>query len=123
MAAVLTVTISGEAGAGSFIIADSTVNGGGADTITINGAQAGGRHGHLWCHVTIKGKGGADEFDFNGNLGGNSAQLGNAGADLIDSRVRSLVTMPSLAADLAMTPCSSRLAATEVRQPSVVVVC
>ena len=80
------ITISGEAGAGSFINGDSTVNGGGADTITINGAQA-GEAGMVisGADVTIKGKGGADEIDLNGNINGNSARIeGNAGADLID---------------------------------------
>ena len=68
------ITISGTVGGESLINADSTANGGGADTINL---------GNGVVSATVKGKGGADEIIISGALGNSARVEGNAGADLI----------------------------------------
>jgi hypothetical protein len=69
------ITISaGSNSTGLLINGDSTINGGGADTISIN----------VLDDATIKGKGGKDRITVTGVVGTGTQVLGNAGADRID---------------------------------------
>lgn len=74
------IVISGQLGAGSLVNGDSTVNGGGVDTINIT---VGSDDVALAASATIKGKGGADEITVGGSIGNSARIEGNAGADAI----------------------------------------